>query len=154
MLTLNFDWDHLVDSHTSPCRVYSLQRLTECAYHNLGRIRLVWGRLWTAMAPHLVSAACHADPGVAAYAVDSLRQLVAKLLAKAERSELTVFMHQVWFMFLMVSCRVVEGGIASWLSMCALGGFALAGCLIADRAVLWLSVVIRLALLPWQCPSV
>ena len=75
--------------------MYSLQRLTECAYHNLGRIRLVWGRLWTAMAPHLVSAACHADPGVAAYAVDSLRQLVAKLLAKAERSELTVFMHQV-----------------------------------------------------------
>ncbi|KAL0043362.1 hypothetical protein WJX79_002614 [Trebouxia sp. C0005] len=62
-------------------RVYSLQRLIECAYHNLNRIRLIWSRLWAALAPHLVSAACHANPKVAAYAVDALRQLVAKLLA-------------------------------------------------------------------------
>ncbi len=76
------------------CRVYSLQRLIECAYHNLNRIRLIWSRLWAALAPHLVSAACHANPKVAAYAVDALRQLVAKLLVRAERAELTSFTHQ------------------------------------------------------------
>ncbi|DBA73285.1 hypothetical protein WJX77_003623 [Trebouxia sp. C0004] len=75
-------------------RVYSLQRLIECAYHNLNRIRLIWSRLWAALAPHLVSAACHANPKVAAYAVDALRQLVAKLLVRAERAELTSFTHQ------------------------------------------------------------
>jgi len=77
----------------SCCRVYSLQRLIECAYHNhnLNRIRLIWSRLWAALAPHLVSAACHANPKVAA---DALRQLVAKLLVRAERAELTSFTHQ------------------------------------------------------------
>lgn len=74
--------------------MYSLQRLIECAYHNLNRIRLIWSRLWAALAPHLVSAACHANPKVAAYAVDALRQLVAKLLVRAERAELTSFNHQ------------------------------------------------------------
>lgn len=76
------------------CRVYSLQRLIDCAYHNLSRIRLIWSRLWAALAPHLVSAACHANPKVAAYAVDALRQLVAKLLVRAERAELTSFTYQ------------------------------------------------------------
>lgn len=76
------------------CRVYSLQRLIECAYHNLNRIRLIWSRLWAALAPHLVSAACHANSKVAAYAVDALRQLVAKLLVRAERAELTSFTYQ------------------------------------------------------------
>ncbi|KAL3134912.1 hypothetical protein ABBQ32_007876 [Trebouxia sp. C0010 RCD-2024] len=75
-------------------RVYSLQRLIDCAYHNLSRIRLIWSRLWAALAPHLVSAACHANPKVAAYAVDALRQLVAKLLVRAERAELTSFTYQ------------------------------------------------------------
>ena len=61
----------------------------ECAYHNLGRIRLIWGRLWAAVAPHLVSAACHSDPHVAALAVDHMRQLIANLLARAELSHFT-----------------------------------------------------------------
>lgn len=87
--------EELNPSHpTDIPRVYSLQRLIECAYHNLSRIRLIWSRLWTALAPHLVSAACHANPKVAAYAVDALRQLVAKLLVRAERAELTSFTHQ------------------------------------------------------------
>lgn len=71
-----------------------MQRLIECAYHNLSRIRLIWSRLWAALAPHLVSAACHANSKVAAYAVDALRQLVAKLLVRAERAELTSFTYQ------------------------------------------------------------
>ena len=70
-------------------RVYSLRWLVECAFANLGRIRLVSGRLWAVVSPHLVSAACGRDPAVAALAVDSLRQLAAKLLARAELSNFT-----------------------------------------------------------------
>jgi len=61
----------------------------ECAFHNLGRIRLIWGRLWAAVAPHLVSAACHSDPHIAALAVDHMRRLIANLLARAELSHFT-----------------------------------------------------------------
>ncbi|CAD7697716.1 unnamed protein product [Ostreobium quekettii] len=75
----------------SPPRVFSLRKLVECAYYNLGRIRLVWGRLWAVISAHLVGAACHPDQTVAMYAVDSLRQLVGKLLS---RSELAHFTHQ------------------------------------------------------------
>ena len=73
------------------CRVFSLRKLIECAYYNLGRIRLVWTRLWSIISAHLVGAACHPDQTVAMYAVDSMRQLVGKLLS---RSELAHFTHQ------------------------------------------------------------
>lgn len=72
-----------------PARIYSLSRVMECAYHNLGRIRLIWARLWSAVAPHLVSAACHSDPHVATLAVTHMRQLIANLLARAELSHFT-----------------------------------------------------------------
>ncbi len=39
-------------------RTYCVVRLVQCAAGNQGRIRLVWGRLWAVVAPHLVSAAC------------------------------------------------------------------------------------------------
>lgn len=72
-----------------PARIHSLSRVMECAYHNLGRIRLIWGRLWSAVAPHLVSAACHSDPHVAALAVTHMRRLIADLLSRAELSHFT-----------------------------------------------------------------
>ena len=68
-----------------------LGRLVQAASQNLGRLRLVWARLWAALAPHLVSAACHPEPDVAALAVDQLRQLITRLLARAE---LYRFTHQ------------------------------------------------------------
>jgi len=70
-------------------RVYMLQKLVECAHHNLGRIRLVWARIWAALTPHVVGATCHQDLKVAMYAVDSLRQLVSKLLVRAELAHFT-----------------------------------------------------------------
>lgn len=73
------------------CRVYTLQRIMDAAMDNLGRIRLVWGRLWAALAAHLVAAACHADPHVSVLAVGHMRALVQRLLS---RSELSCFTHQ------------------------------------------------------------
>lgn len=40
-------------------RLYSLQKVVECAYHNMDRIRLVWGKLWAVIAAQLVGASCH-----------------------------------------------------------------------------------------------
>lgn len=80
--------------HQGPPSVHMLQRAIECAHHNLGRIRLVWSRLWSIVSQHLVSAACHHDADVAMYAVDALRQLTAKLLVPRRRAELTNFARQ------------------------------------------------------------
>lgn len=67
--------------------VHMLQRAVECTHYNMGtRIRLVWGRIWSIVSQHLVSAACHHDMDVAMYAVDALRQLAAKLLSASKSS--------------------------------------------------------------------
>ena len=71
--------------------MYSLARLMDAAFDNLGRIRLVWGRLWAALAAHLVSAACHPEARVSILAVGHMRALVTKLLSRAE---LSCFTHQ------------------------------------------------------------
>lgn len=65
-------------------RVTALQRLTECLLANMDRIRLVWSRIWVASAPQFVAAACHEDSEVALVAVNALRQVVARLLQRAE----------------------------------------------------------------------
>lgn len=74
-----------------------MERAVECATHNLGRIRLVWGRLWGVLSAHLVSAACHPDARVASAAVDHMRLLAQTLLARAQ---LSGFSYQV--------CRVTS----------------------------------------------
>jgi hypothetical protein len=40
-------------------RLYSLQKVVECAYANMSRIRLVWHKLWAVIAAQLVGASCH-----------------------------------------------------------------------------------------------
>ncbi|KAF6256772.1 hypothetical protein COO60DRAFT_1627056 [Scenedesmus sp. NREL 46B-D3] len=70
-------------------RLFSLQKVVECAYANMSRIRLVWGKLWAVIAAQLVGASCHPHRRVALYAVDALRQLAAKLLARAELEHFT-----------------------------------------------------------------
>ncbi|KAL6766957.1 hypothetical protein ACKKBG_A38045 [Auxenochlorella protothecoides x Auxenochlorella symbiontica] len=67
-----------------PPRLHLLQRLTEVALLNVPRPRLVWARLWAMASAHLVSAACHADEGVGLVALDALRQLTGRLLARRE----------------------------------------------------------------------
>jgi brefeldin A-inhibited guanine nucleotide-exchange protein len=73
-------------------RLHSLQKVVECAFMNMGRIRLVWSKVWAVASAQLVGASCSQHRAVALYAVDALRQLVAKLLARAE---LAHFAHQV-----------------------------------------------------------
>ena len=67
-------------------RLYSLQRLLDCAAANSGRIRLIRSKLWGVTGAHLVMVACHPSPSVAVYAVNALYGLaqVGRTNARAE----------------------------------------------------------------------
>ncbi|KAG1671976.1 hypothetical protein FOA52_013348 [Chlamydomonas sp. UWO 241] len=65
-------------------RLYSLQRLLDCAAANAPtRIRLIRSKLWAVCSAHLIMASCHAAPSVAQYSVNALFGLSAQLLARA-----------------------------------------------------------------------
>ena len=56
-------------------RVYSTAKIVEVAHHNMGRIRLVWTRIWAVLGEYFAWVGCHPRVNVALYAVDALRQL-------------------------------------------------------------------------------
>ena len=68
----------------SPARMYSLQKIVEISYYNMGRIRLQWTRIWNVIGEHFNKAGCNSNEEVAFFAVDSLRQLTMKFLEKGE----------------------------------------------------------------------
>mmetsp|Transcript_778 Transcript_778/g.2900 ORF Transcript_778/g.2900 Transcript_778/m.2900 type:complete len:1642 (+) Transcript_778:177-5102(+) len=72
-------------------RLFSMQKLVEVGHFNMARIRLIWTRVWSLLGEHFLKAAAHSDQSVAMYAIDSLRQLAAKFLSRAE---LTKFAYQ------------------------------------------------------------
>ena len=65
-------------------RMYLLQKLVEIASYNLHRIRFEWTQIWRLLQPHFNAVACHPNPTVSKFAVDSLRQLSMKFLEKEE----------------------------------------------------------------------
>jgi brefeldin A-inhibited guanine nucleotide-exchange protein len=69
---------------SSPARMYSLQKIVEISYYNMGRIRLEWTRIWNVLGEHFNKAGCNPNEEVAFFAVDSLRQLTMKFLEKGE----------------------------------------------------------------------
>ena len=75
-------------------RVFSLQKIVEITYYNMGRIRLVWSKIWVILSDFFIKAGCHPNLGVSLYAIDSLRQLAMKFL---EKDELAAFQFQKQF---------------------------------------------------------
>ena len=67
-----------------PPRMYSLTKLVEISYYNMGRIRLQWSRVWSVLGDHFTKTGCCNDDAIAAFALDSLRQLSIKYLEKGE----------------------------------------------------------------------
>ncbi|EWM27144.1 brefeldin a-inhibited guanine nucleotide-exchange protein 1 [Nannochloropsis gaditana] len=66
-------------------RVFSLQKLVEVADFNMAaRSRLVWANVWEVLSRHYAAVGLHDNVAVAMYAIDSLRQLSMKFLAKEE----------------------------------------------------------------------
>ncbi|XP_076440296.1 brefeldin A-inhibited guanine nucleotide-exchange protein 1-like isoform X2 [Babylonia areolata] len=70
-------------SSTHP-RMFSLQKIVEISYYNMGRIRLQWSRIWQHIGDHFNKVGCSPMEDVAFFAVDSLRQLSMKFIEKGE----------------------------------------------------------------------
>lgn len=65
-------------------RLYSLQKLVEISYYNMGRIRMEWSNMWAILGDHFNQVGCGPNPHVAIFALDSLRQLAMRFLEKEE----------------------------------------------------------------------
>ena len=71
-------------THPTDPRVFSLQKIVEITYYNMGRVRYVWSRMWRVLGDHFAHAGSHENSRISMYAIDSLRQLAAKFLEKEE----------------------------------------------------------------------
>lgn len=78
-------WEEIQSSGMSESpRLFSLQKLVEISYYNMGRIRMEWSRLWSILGEHFNQVCCHPNSSVSAFGLDSLRQLAVKFLEKEE----------------------------------------------------------------------
>ncbi|KAJ2779722.1 guanine nucleotide exchange protein for ADP-robosylation factor [Coemansia interrupta] len=68
----------------TPPRLFSLTRIVEVAYYNMGRIRVEWSQIWAVLGPLFDRVGAHGDTRTALFALDSLRQLSMKFLEKEE----------------------------------------------------------------------
>ncbi|RWS13810.1 brefeldin A-inhibited guanine nucleotide-exchange protein 1-like isoform X6 [Dinothrombium tinctorium] len=73
-------------SHPFHPRMFSLQKIVEISYYNMGRIRLQWSRIWEILGDHFNKVGCSGNEEVAFFAIDSLRQLSMKFIEKGEFS--------------------------------------------------------------------
>ena len=83
--------------------MFSLQKIVEISYYNMGRIRLQWSRIWRWIGDHFnkvssrakqalfsstlflsLQVGCNPNEDIAFFAVDSLRQLSMKFIEKGE----------------------------------------------------------------------
>ncbi|XP_018336775.1 brefeldin A-inhibited guanine nucleotide-exchange protein 1 [Agrilus planipennis] len=65
-------------------RMFSLQKIVEISYYNMGRIRLQWSRIWQVLGEHFNAVGCNQNEEICFFAVDSLRQLSMKFIEKGE----------------------------------------------------------------------
>ncbi|KAJ3660967.1 hypothetical protein Zmor_005393 [Zophobas morio] len=65
-------------------RMFSLQKIVEISYYNMGRIRLQWSRIWQVLGEHFNAVGCNPNEDICFFAVDSLRQLSMKFIEKGE----------------------------------------------------------------------
>lgn len=71
-------------SHPVNPRMFSLQKIVEISYYNMGRIRLQWSRIWQVLGDHFNTVGCNPSEDISFFAVDSLRQLSMKFIEKGE----------------------------------------------------------------------
>ena len=59
-------------------RMFSLQKLVDVCYYNMGRIRVQWSALWVVLNETFSEFGCHSNPAVCFFAIDSLRQMAER----------------------------------------------------------------------------
>ncbi|XP_052264736.1 brefeldin A-inhibited guanine nucleotide-exchange protein 1-like isoform X3 [Dreissena polymorpha] len=72
-----------LSNHSRP-RMFSLTKIVEISYYNMGRIRLQWSRIWQYLGDHFNKVGCNPIEDMAFFAIDSLRQLSMKFIEKGE----------------------------------------------------------------------
>ncbi|KAK0550673.1 guanine nucleotide exchange protein for ADP-robosylation factor [Tilletia horrida] len=78
-------WEEIQSSGmTEHPRLFSLQKLVEISYYNMGRIRMEWSQIWTILGEHFNQVCCHHHAAVSAFGLDSLRQLAMRFLELRE----------------------------------------------------------------------
>ncbi|CAG8748365.1 30925_t:CDS:10, partial [Racocetra persica] len=78
-------WEEIQSSTmTEHPRMFSLQKLVEISYYNMGRIRMEWSNMWAILGDHFNMVGCHPNINVGFFAIDSLRQLAMQFLGKEE----------------------------------------------------------------------
>ncbi|XP_053693432.1 brefeldin A-inhibited guanine nucleotide-exchange protein 1 [Sabethes cyaneus] len=94
--SIRLDGDAIVDFVKALCqvsldeltrpqpRMFSLQKIVEISYYNMGRIRLQWSRIWQILGEHFNAVGCNSNEEIAFFALDSLRQLSMKFIEKGE----------------------------------------------------------------------
>ena len=65
-------------------RLFCCQKIAEICDFNMGRIRIVWNKLWSIVSPYFVQIAQSSQYTHSVFAIDSLRQLALKFLTKNE----------------------------------------------------------------------
>ncbi|XP_066588136.1 brefeldin A-inhibited guanine nucleotide-exchange protein 1 [Prorops nasuta] len=71
-------------AHPTQPRMFSLTKIVEISYYNMGRIRLQWSRIWQVLGDHFDRVGCSPRQDISFFAVDSLRQLATKFIEKGE----------------------------------------------------------------------
>ncbi|KAJ2328752.1 guanine nucleotide exchange protein for ADP-robosylation factor, partial [Coemansia sp. RSA 2681] len=59
----------------APSRLFSLTKIVEISYYNMGRIRVEWSQIWAILGPLFDRVGAYSDTRAALFALDSLRQL-------------------------------------------------------------------------------
>ncbi|CAD6939206.1 unnamed protein product [Tilletia controversa] len=78
-------WEEIQSSGmTEHPRLFSLQKLVEISYYNMGRIRMEWSHIWVILGEHFNQVCCHHHATVSAFGLDSLRQLAMRFLELRE----------------------------------------------------------------------
>ncbi|KAG0054278.1 Brefeldin A-inhibited guanine nucleotide-exchange protein 2 [Gryganskiella cystojenkinii] len=75
--------DEVEGSRNAP-RMYMLQRIIEIADYNMVRIRFEWMQIWRILQSYFNAVGCSTNANVSTFAIDSLRQLAMKFLARDE----------------------------------------------------------------------
>ncbi|EPX70776.1 Sec7 domain-containing protein [Schizosaccharomyces octosporus yFS286] len=89
-------WDEITSSNESESpRLFSLQKLVEISYYNMGRIRVEWSSIWNVLGKFFNLVATRGNKHVAVFALDSLRQLSMHFL---QIEELSLFSFQKEFL--------------------------------------------------------
>ncbi|KAJ2826062.1 guanine nucleotide exchange protein for ADP-robosylation factor, partial [Coemansia sp. 'formosensis'] len=71
-------------SSSAGSRLFSLTKIVEISYYNMGRIRVEWSQIWAILGPLFDRVGANSDTRAALFALDSLRQLSMKFLEKEE----------------------------------------------------------------------